>query len=45
MEKLFQGGNTFKEIRHKLTIEHRVIYNGDLIISPKTQKIGDKNCT
>ena len=28
----------YKEIRHKLKIEHGVIYNGDLIIPPETQR-------
>ena len=28
----------YKETRHKLTIEHRVFYNGDLIIPPETQR-------
>ena len=28
----------YKEIRHKLTLENGVIYNGDLIISPETQR-------
>ena len=28
----------YKEIRHKLTIEHGVIYNGELIISSETQR-------
>ena len=33
----------YKEIRHKLMIEHGVICNGDLIILPEIQKkIGDK---
>ena len=27
-----------KEMRHKLTIEHGVICNGDLIILPETQR-------
>ena len=28
----------YKEIRHKLMIEHGVICNGDLIIPPETQR-------
>ena len=28
----------YKEIRHKLTIEHGVIFNGDLIIPPGTYR-------
>ena len=36
MGKLFQGGKTYKEIRHKLTMEHGVICNGDMIILSET---------
>ena len=28
----------YKETRHKLTIEHGVICNGDLVIPPETQR-------
>ena len=39
MGKWFQGRKgPYKEIRHKLTIEHGVICNGDLIIPPETQR-------
>ena len=41
--KCFRAKRPYKEIRRKLTIEHGVLSNGDLIIPPETKKIGDKS--
>ena len=38
MGKLLRAERPYKEIRHKLTMEHEVICNGDLIIPPETQR-------
>ena len=42
----FWAERPYKERKHKLTIEHGMILNGDLVIPQETQKkIGDKKCT